>query len=314
MRGCGTRDPHSTYVEFKPKPFGLPWSYFMIDPPKPWKGGQLRAPEKFTREMYTIIARKDGEKVEIGCEDLKEQAESLIENLQESHPKREYELKREEITHLVLGVGKKYYPFVPDFLEEAKKMGISKKIPRNFPFDELTPRKSRMLLIHPRVFPQFEYEVEHEKCPWERLEKRLKEREEDNRPHLKRYNRMIREKLMLKPGEHTPCLGDLWSLSYSKLGGNKKHRIEKEEEGVNSALVRTPSVSYYINKPIKRAYGDLTPSREYTSLTDSSSWNYGIFFQFPINTICYTSKEVPEHIREKTAGFRLRAEEVEKDE
>jgi len=96
VRGCGTKDPHSTYVEFKPSIFGLPLAYFMVDPPKPWKGGQLRSPEKFT---------KNG------------------------------------ITHLVLGVGKKFYPFVPDFATEAKRMGISKKVPRNFPFDELTPGK-----------------------------------------------------------------------------------------------------------------------------------------------------------------------------
>ena len=50
------------------------------------------------------------------------------------------------ITHLVLGVGKTYYPFPSDFLEEARRMGVSKKVPRNFPFDELTPGKSRMLL------------------------------------------------------------------------------------------------------------------------------------------------------------------------
>jgi len=84
VRGCGTKDPHSTYIEFKPSIFGLPWEYFLIDPPKPWKGGQLRSPEKFT---------KNG------------------------------------ITHLALGVGKKFYPFVSDFVEEARRLGISKKVP-----------------------------------------------------------------------------------------------------------------------------------------------------------------------------------------
>jgi len=281
VRGCGeSKDPDSVYFEFKAKEFGLPLEYFMIDPPKKWRGGQLRSPEKFT---------KDG------------------------------------ITHLVLGVGKVNYPFVPDFLEESFVMGISKKVPRNFPFDELTPGKSRMLLIHPRVFPQFKYEVEHDRCPWEILERELEKREAAKGAYKEKYTRMIQEKLKMKPEDHDvrfdpkkPCLGDLWSLSYSKLGGNEKHRIV-DKEG-KTVTVKTPSVSYEINKPIRREYPEPRKEKRYHSerersymhITDTEAWNYGVFLAFPINTICYTAKEVPEHIKKKTEGFRLRTEEVEK--
>jgi hypothetical protein len=46
-------------------------------------------------------------------------------------------------------VGKENYPYVPDFVEEARRFGISKRIPRDFPIERLQPG-SKLILIHAR--------------------------------------------------------------------------------------------------------------------------------------------------------------------
>ena len=90
-----------------------------------------------------------------------------------------------------------------------------------------------------------------------------------------------------------------------------------DKEG-KTVTVKTPSVSYEINKPIRREYPEPRKEKRYHSerersymhITDTEAWDYGLFLSFPINTICYTAKEVPEHIKKKAKGFRLRTEEI----
>ncbi|MFC6663854.1 hypothetical protein [Deinococcus multiflagellatus] len=54
------------------------------------------------------------------------------------------------VTHLVDVVGQDAYPETLDFLTEALRLGISRKIPGDFAFDELTPQ-STVRLIHARA-------------------------------------------------------------------------------------------------------------------------------------------------------------------
>lgn len=54
-------------------------------------------------------------------------------------------------------VSKEDYPSPWDFAEEAKRFGISRKVPPTFPFEQLTPGKSRMVFIHARAYPDFDY-------------------------------------------------------------------------------------------------------------------------------------------------------------
>lgn len=125
---------------------------------------------------------------------------------------------RQKIKHVIMGVGKAWYPFVPDFVEEAQKMGVSKKLPRNFDLSGSTPGKTKLLLMHPRAIANFPFKIDYVKCP-KGIEK----------PHN--------------------CIGALWHLSALKDFGDK-HHVERDYE-VLMVKITTPSVSYYVSEPIK---------------------------------------------------------------
>lgn len=60
---------------------------------------------------------------------------------------------------VLIFVGKSFYKSPWDFIEESRKFGISRKVSRTFPFDKLTPSKSRMLFVHSKGYPYFDYEL-----------------------------------------------------------------------------------------------------------------------------------------------------------
>lgn len=59
-------------------------------------------------------------------------------------------VEKDGINHILLWVGAEYYPYVSDFIEETRRFGISKRIPKTFPIEKLT-KKSMMLLVHPKA-------------------------------------------------------------------------------------------------------------------------------------------------------------------
>lgn len=52
--------------------------------------------------------------------------------------------------HVVDWVGSSHYPLVTDFVEETKRLGISRRVPTTFPFQTLGPN-SMMILLHARA-------------------------------------------------------------------------------------------------------------------------------------------------------------------
>ena len=52
------------------------------------------------------------------------------------------------IWHVFDIVGEKYYPYVADFIEEGRRMGISRRLPQNLDFEKLDPVQSRLVLLH----------------------------------------------------------------------------------------------------------------------------------------------------------------------
>lgn len=56
-------------------------------------------------------------------------------------------ITREGVTHVLDWVGLQHYPYPADFVEEAKTMGISRRMANNFPWQRLTSQ-SRLLLVH----------------------------------------------------------------------------------------------------------------------------------------------------------------------
>lgn len=55
------------------------------------------------------------------------------------------------VTHVFDWVGAKHYPNASDFIEEAIRLGISRRISKKEDFSKLTP-ESRLVLVHPRAF------------------------------------------------------------------------------------------------------------------------------------------------------------------
>ena len=48
-------------------------------------------------------------------------------------------------------IGENYYPYVADFVEEGRRMGVSRRLPSNLDFSKIDPEKSRLVLLHRRA-------------------------------------------------------------------------------------------------------------------------------------------------------------------
>lgn len=59
-------------------------------------------------------------------------------------------LERNGVFHVVDIIGASHYPSPADFIEEARSMGISRKIPRTAETEKLS-RESTLILIHPKA-------------------------------------------------------------------------------------------------------------------------------------------------------------------
>lgn len=129
-------------------------------------------------------------------------------------------LEREDKPNDVLiWIGKEYYPFVPDFIAEARRMGISRRVPHNFPAGQLS-RGSRMILVHARVIPTWGYLVDR-KSDW------------CKHPHT----------------DHE-CTYNLWPLSL--LDSCEGHEVR------NWDTVHTPSCTYHVGRKVT-THGNSNP-------------------------------------------------------
>ncbi len=118
-RGCGFRDENAVYMCCGVGNDGYPIEHFILDPARRWPGEFQRG--------YLILPRVLG-----------------IATLQ-------------EVNDLVIFVGKEYYKATWDFVEEVRRYGASRKVPRNLPFEKLTPGQSRMVFVHSRAIPLTHY-------------------------------------------------------------------------------------------------------------------------------------------------------------
>lgn len=160
----------------------------------------------------------------------------------------------EGVNHLIMSVGHTYYPYVSDFVEEVRVMGISKRIPRTFDLSVLSP-SSKLLLVHPMGVQQFSYcwsRAGYPVCPKEKIRERV-------------------------PKGHK-CLGDLWGLglcrSYKKI-----HEVSAVDGSPYYREARTPSCTY-------RDYRPLYP------LDDPlDGYSMGIFMRAPISSFHLVAKK-----------------------
>lgn len=68
------------------------------------------------------------------------------------------------INHVIMYVGEENYPYLSDFLEETRVYGVSKRIPINFDTKQITPFKSKLLLVHPKAIAE-NFRTPVHKCP-----------------------------------------------------------------------------------------------------------------------------------------------------
>jgi hypothetical protein len=59
-------------------------------------------------------------------------------------------IEREGVTHVLDIVGREHYPTVAEFVEEARRLGVSRRAPRTIDFERIGER-SRLLLAHPHA-------------------------------------------------------------------------------------------------------------------------------------------------------------------
>lgn len=129
-RGCGMRVQNGVYAECGLSPHGRPVEFFLIDPPLP-------VPD-------TVLAGLPNIGVQL--------------------------FERDGIWHVLDRVGLEHYPTPVDFVEEVRRLGVSRRLPRTLDFSKLTP-ESRLLLVHDRAWfadaldhvPAFRCTREHHK-------------------------------------------------------------------------------------------------------------------------------------------------------
>lgn len=169
-RGCGERVPGGCYVESGVGPFGRPLDHFLLDPPQPLPPGLdlINKPQILPRLLYAGEQAQD----ETGL----------------------------PIFDLYIHVGAAHYPWAPDYLEETRRLGASRRINPNLDLSLLT-RASRMILAHPRAIPQNWATLQ----PPARCHKRLE------RHDLVAYAGRALDPLQddQRPG---PCVFKLWEL------------------------------------------------------------------------------------------------------
>ncbi len=109
-RGCGHRQPGGAYFAVPLAPAGRAVEEFLIDPPV----------------VIEDAARLGLTSVGVGL------------------------FERDGVTHVVDIVGSEHYPTVAEFVDEARRMGVSRRAPRTLDFAEITSN-SRLLLAHARA-------------------------------------------------------------------------------------------------------------------------------------------------------------------
>jgi hypothetical protein len=119
-RGCGDREPGGVYCESGLSSHGRPLEEFLIDPPLPVPDGL----------------------------DLVNKPQLWQRMLQEGQPVLDAD--GNPIYDLLIWVGAEHYPYCPDYIEETRRYGASRRLNPNLDLSRLSCA-SHMILAHPRA-------------------------------------------------------------------------------------------------------------------------------------------------------------------
>jgi hypothetical protein len=258
-RGCGEREPGGVYAECGLSPFGSPLEHFLIDPPLPLPEGVdlVNKPQLWLRT--DPIA---------------------------GSPVLDPETKR-PVYDLLIWVGAEHYPEAVDYIEEARKLGASRRLNPQMDLSKLT-RRSRMLLAHPRALLASWREL----LPPQLCKKSLPNHDQLLYDGIYQFGAM-------KPGEQEaldeafergrvgPCIFKLWEV----LPREEATEIFEREGQPPLCLRRIGSTTY-----------PYTPTGEKVT-----QWQPGFFLGLPITKIAliqFSDGSVNEKAREKLVAGR----------
>ena len=115
IRGCGKRSAGMVYLEVSTSPYGLPLEHYLVDQPV---------------------------KIDASALGLSSIGVKIIESSMSKDGKA---------NHVWDIVGERHYLNVCDVIEEGRRFGFSRRLPRTLNFSLLN-EKSRLILLHPRAY------------------------------------------------------------------------------------------------------------------------------------------------------------------
>lgn len=110
-RGCGDRKEGGVYGCLGIDVFGTPFHEFLYDPPIPWRHGPFRGIRPETPEIRGK---------------LWEDSDFVLYDW----------------------IGEGSYPFVPDWVEEARRFGVSTRLPPTLPWERMAGKNVWLVTIH----------------------------------------------------------------------------------------------------------------------------------------------------------------------
>lgn len=190
------------------------------------------------------------------------------------------------INDVIMWVGEEFYPYVPDFAEEVRRLGLSKRVPASTDFSMLVPHLSRIILVHPKVIISASYTLEE-------VLAEAKPQISRPDPHWPSCHHQRN-----RNGARDPqCTFSLWDLS--SFGNHKKHEVllppvDQPTEGP-MANVLTPSASYNVMLP------EVNGKTVFDKKAKEPKYSPGIFLALPFTHFEFVNKKagVPEKIAKK---------------
>ncbi|RJR12452.1 hypothetical protein C4588_02120 [Candidatus Parcubacteria bacterium] len=187
-------------------------------------------------------------------------------------------------------ISKEDYPSLWDFVEEVRRYGISRKVPPTFPFESLTPGKSRMIFFHARGIPKFDFSLDPlfetplAGCKWFPKSDGLGELS----GNWELWDKTI-------PGYHPKSeISTVCTFSHQHLAG-RIHDVGYDEHG--DFIIKMPSFSYSGNLPIIAAPAGTIPKLE---------WDTAAFMSAPLTHVEMPKKKNPKSAtRANQAGYEV---------
>tara|TARA_Y100000310_G_scaffold338657_1_gene428984 strand:+ start:7960 stop:8550 length:591 start_codon:yes stop_codon:yes gene_type:complete len=173
-----------------------------------------------------------------------------------------------------LWVGQEHYPYVSDFVEEARQHGVSRRVPitRELTYSVLDHRDSRILLVHPRAIYNGNYTLRDTGADEPDIlvprEPRKDQRDLNGRTNVRDCDHPL-----CRTRSDTYCAFAGWDLSTGD--SVKGHEVSDHDE---FKRVVTPSVEYLVRPP-KVVTGS------------NKDWRPGIFAAFPLSHFEYVNSQ-----------------------